>query len=70
MAPIISQPALINDDKSFSLAAMLICSISNGIPVKLKRYPGMIHTFYALTDVFEDGNDVYLLINNELQGHV
>ncbi|WP_435168813.1 hypothetical protein [Paenibacillus glycanilyticus] len=49
---------------------MLICSISNGIPVKLKRYPGMIHTFYALTDVFEDGHDVYLLINNELQGHV
>lgn len=44
--------------------------IENGIPVKLKRYPGMIHTFYALTDVFEEGHDVYSLIRKELQGHV
>lgn len=44
--------------------------IENGIPVKVKRYLGTIHTFYALTDVFEDGHDVYSLINKELQSHL
>ncbi len=44
--------------------------IENGIPVKLKRYSGMIHTFYALTDVFEDGHDVYSLISKELRRHL
>ncbi len=44
--------------------------IENGIPVKVKRYLGTIHTFYALTDVFEDGHDVYTLINKELQSHL
>lgn len=38
----------------------------NGVRVVLKRYAGMIHTFYAMTDVFEDGHDVYARINEEL----
>ncbi|TBL75750.1 alpha/beta hydrolase [Paenibacillus thalictri] len=39
----------------------------NGVRVVQKRYPGMIHMFYAMTDVFEDGHEVYALINEELQ---
>ncbi|MFC5470250.1 alpha/beta hydrolase [Cohnella suwonensis] len=39
----------------------------NGVDVQLKRYPGMIHTFYAMTDIFEDGHDVYELIRDRLQ---
>ncbi|MFC5404866.1 alpha/beta hydrolase [Cohnella soli] len=38
-----------------------------GVDVVLKRYPGMIHTFYALTDIFEDGHDVYELVRDRLQ---
>lgn len=38
----------------------------NGVRVVSKRYAGMIHTFYAMTDVFEDGHDVYARINEEL----
>lgn len=41
--------------------------VENGIRVVQKRYLGMIHMFYAMTDVFEDGHDVYSLINEELQ---
>ncbi|CAG7637051.1 alpha/beta hydrolase fold domain-containing protein [Paenibacillus allorhizosphaerae] len=41
--------------------------IENGVKVTSKRYPGMIHLFYAMTDVFDDGNDVYDLIRQELQ---
>jgi acetyl esterase len=37
-----------------------------GVAVTLKRYPGMIHCFYALTDLFDDGNDVYELIRKQL----
>ncbi|GMK41207.1 esterase [Paenibacillus sp. CCS19] len=37
-----------------------------GVQVVMKRYAGMIHTFYAMTDVFEEGHDVYALINEEL----
>lgn len=32
--------------------------IASGVEVTHKRYASMIHLFYALTDVFEDGNDV------------
>ncbi|MBB6729894.1 alpha/beta hydrolase fold domain-containing protein [Cohnella zeiphila] len=38
----------------------------SGIRVTMKRYPGMIHLSYAMTDVFEDGHDVYRLIDREL----
>ncbi|MCR8644329.1 alpha/beta hydrolase [Paenibacillus sp. N1-5-1-14] len=38
-----------------------------GIKVSSKRYDGMIHLFYALTDVFEEGHDVYDLIRDELR---
>lgn len=38
----------------------------SGVRVAVKRYDGMIHTFYAMTDVFEDGHDVYAMINEEL----
>lgn len=38
----------------------------SGVRVSWKRYPGMIHLFYALTDVFDDGHDVYALIAREL----
>lgn len=41
--------------------------IESGVKVTLKRYPGMIHLFYAMTDVFADGNDVYELIRRELR---
>lgn len=41
--------------------------VENGVQVTQKRYLGMIHLFYAMTDVFEDGHDVYTLINEELQ---
>jgi len=27
----------------------------------------MIHCFYAMTDIFDDGHDVYVLIRSELQ---
>lgn len=40
--------------------------IDNGVLVTQKRYPGMIHLFYAMTNMFEDGHDVYHLINEEL----
>ncbi|ACS99231.1 alpha/beta hydrolase [Paenibacillus sp. JDR-2] len=40
--------------------------IASGAEVTHKRYAGMIHLFYALTDVFEDGHDVYALINQVL----
>ncbi|MFE5322189.1 hypothetical protein ACFQ88_26285 [Paenibacillus sp. NPDC056579] len=33
----------------------------------MKRYPGMIHLFYAMTDVFSDGNDVYEWIRLQLR---
>lgn len=38
----------------------------SGVTITLKRYPGMIHTFYAMTDVFEDGHDVYVQIRQWL----
>ncbi|MFC4098995.1 alpha/beta hydrolase [Paenibacillus xanthanilyticus] len=38
----------------------------SGVRVSWKRYPGMIHLFYALTDVFDDGHDVYAFIAREL----
>jgi len=38
----------------------------HGVQVTLKRYPGMIHMFYALTDIFDDAADVYELIRKEL----
>ncbi|MFB9328884.1 alpha/beta hydrolase [Paenibacillus aurantiacus] len=38
----------------------------SGVRISWKRYPGMIHLFYALTDVFDDGHDVYALIAREL----
>ena len=38
----------------------------SGVQVMHKRYSGMIHMFYAMTDVFEDGHDVYTLIQEEL----
>lgn len=41
--------------------------IENGVKVTLKRYPGMIHLFYAMTDVFPEGNDVYDLIRRQLR---
>ncbi|WP_028549627.1 alpha/beta hydrolase [Paenibacillus sp. UNC451MF] len=41
--------------------------IESGVKVTLKRYEGMIHLFYAMTDVFEDGHDVYTLIEKELR---
>ncbi|NOU85686.1 alpha/beta hydrolase fold domain-containing protein [Paenibacillus sp. LMG 31460] len=41
--------------------------VENGVQVTQKRYLGMIHLFYAMTDVFEDGHDVYTLINEELR---
>lgn len=41
--------------------------VENGVWVRQKRYLGMIHMFYAMTDVFEDGHDVYSMINKELQ---
>ncbi|MCP1308754.1 alpha/beta hydrolase [Paenibacillus tyrfis] len=41
--------------------------IESGVKVTLKRYPGMIHLFYAMTDVFPDGNDVYDLIRRQLR---
>lgn len=40
--------------------------IKDGVQVTHKRYAGMIHLFYALTDVFEEGHEVYALINEEL----
>nr|WP_279591565.1 alpha/beta hydrolase [Paenibacillus sp. BK720] len=40
--------------------------IASGVAVTHMRYAGMIHLFYALTDVFEDGDDVYALINQVL----
>ncbi|TVX96898.1 alpha/beta hydrolase [Cohnella terricola] len=39
----------------------------SGVRTVLKRYDGMIHLFYAMTDVFEDGHDVYDLIKRNLQ---
>lgn len=33
----------------------------------MKRYPGMIHLFYAMTDLFDDGHDVYDLIRRALR---
>ncbi|WP_282940196.1 alpha/beta hydrolase [Paenibacillus sp. RC67] len=39
----------------------------SGIQVTMKRYEGMIHLFYAMTDVFEDGHDVYDLIARQLR---
>lgn len=41
--------------------------VESGVKVTQKRYTGMIHLFYAMTDVFEEGHDVYDLINRELQ---
>ncbi|MEW9700371.1 alpha/beta hydrolase [Paenibacillus sp. SI8] len=41
--------------------------VENGVQVTHKRYSGMIHLFYAMTDVFEDGHDVYTLINEVLR---
>ena len=38
----------------------------SGVQVMHKRYSGMIHMFYAMTDVFEEGHDVYTLIQEEL----
>ncbi|GIN74901.1 alpha/beta hydrolase [Bacillus sp. J14TS2] len=40
--------------------------IENGVKVTMKRYHGMIHLFYALTDIFDDGNDVYDVIRDQL----
>ncbi len=40
--------------------------IENGVKVTMKRYNGMIHLFYAMTDVFDDGNDVYDVIRDQL----
>jgi len=39
----------------------------HGVRVAHKRYEGMIHCFYAMTDLFDDGHDVYELIRSELQ---
>ncbi|MBP1962819.1 acetyl esterase/lipase [Paenibacillus aceris] len=41
--------------------------IESGVKVTMKRYNGMIHLFYAMTDMFEDGHEVYELINSELR---
>jgi len=41
--------------------------VEHGVQVTHKRYEGMIHCFYAMTDMFEDGHDVYDLIRKELQ---
>lgn len=41
--------------------------VEHGTQVTLKRYKGMIHMFYALTDLFDDGEDVYKTIRQELQ---
>ena len=30
-----------------------------GVRVTMRRYPGMIHGFYAMTDLFDDGHSVY-----------
>jgi len=30
-----------------------------GVRVMLRRYPGIIHGFYAMTDLFDDGHSVY-----------
>jgi acetyl esterase len=30
-----------------------------GVRTTLRRYPGMIHGFYAMTDLFDDGHSVY-----------
>ncbi|GGP12622.1 alpha/beta hydrolase [Oceanobacillus neutriphilus] len=40
--------------------------IENGVRVTMRRYHGMIHLFYAMTDVFNDGNDVYDVIRDQL----
>lgn len=40
--------------------------IANGVKVTSKRYAGMIHLFYTMTDVFDDAHDVYELIRREL----
>lgn len=37
-----------------------------GTKVTLKRYPGMIHLFYAMPALFDDAEDVYLLIREQL----
>ncbi|WP_248930649.1 hypothetical protein [Paenibacillus hamazuiensis] len=30
-----------------------------GVKITFRRYPGMIHGFYAMTDLFDDGHSVY-----------
>lgn len=40
--------------------------MEHGVKVTLKRYNGMIHMFYAMTDLFDDGEDVYKTIHHEL----
>lgn len=40
--------------------------VEQGVKVTLKRYNGMIHLFYGMTDLFEDGEDVYQTIRQEL----
>jgi len=40
--------------------------LDGGVRVEMKRYAGMIHMFYAMTDVFEDGHDVYARIHEAL----
>ena len=39
----------------------------SGVEVTMKRYAGMIHLFYAMTDLFDDGHDVYDLIRRALR---
>lgn len=38
-----------------------------GVLVTFRRYPGMIHGFYAMTDLFDDGRLVYEDIRRFLQ---
>lgn len=41
--------------------------VEHGVQVTLKRYNGMIHLFYAMTDLFDDGEDVYQTIRRQLR---
>ncbi|WP_426452592.1 alpha/beta hydrolase [Paenibacillus sp. S-38] len=42
--------------------------MESGVGVVGRRYPGMIHGFYAMTDLFDDGHTVYEDIRRMLHG--
>lgn len=44
--------------------------VQAGVRTTIKRYPGMIHGFYAMTDLFTDAHGVYEEIRRELESLV